>query len=472
MEKEVTKEHATETSEATWLDAIRRVLRQQSPPCPGPDAVNAAMIRHWCEALGDRNPVYTHPAFAERSVHRGIVAPPAMLDAWVLNPEPPGVVGETLKGLDAAGFTSVVATNAEHEYDRYLRLGDRLISTVSIVDISEEKQTALGRGHFFTNLTEIRDQEGKPVGRVRMRILKFNAGTARPSAVAAATEPGGPPALRPRPGISHDTRFFWEGVERGELRVQRCEGCRTLHHPPVVRCPECGSYAQGFVVASGRGTVYSFVEPCHPKMPAFPAPYVVGLVELEEGTRLLTNIVDVDPELVEIGMPVEIVFRTFDPDLPLPVFRPRTPARRETTLAFDDVAVGDKLPLLPVPITTTLIIAGAIASRDFTAVHHDVEVARAQGVPDIFMNILTTGGLVSRYVTDWAGPEARLRKLAIRLGAPNCPGDTMTFSGSVTAKQAGASGGGVEVSLRGTNRLGTHVAGTIAFELPGRSGRR
>jgi acyl dehydratase len=138
---------------------------------------------------------------------------------------------------------------------------------------------------------------------------------------------------------------------------------------------------------------------------------------------------------------------------------------------LEDVEIGDELPLLPVPITATLIVAGAIASRDFTPVHHDVEAARAQGAPGIFMNILTTAGLVGRYVTDWAGPEARLKRLSIRLGAPNYPGDTMTLSGSVAAKYPSRSSGIVEVSLRGMNRLGPHVSGTVAFELPGRKRR-
>jgi acyl dehydratase len=116
-----------------------------------------------------------------------------------------------------------------------------------------------------------------------------------------------------------------------------------------------------------------------------------------------------------------------------------------------------------VPITPTLIVAGAIASRDYKDVHHDRELAKQRGSPDIFMNILTTSGLVARFVTDWAGPEARLRRLAIRLGAPNYPGDTMLLSGEV----AGAEGRALEIALRGDNRLGAHVTGTVVLELPG-----
>ncbi|GAA2043294.1 MaoC family dehydratase [Catenulispora yoronensis] len=120
--------------------------------------------------------------------------------------------------------------------------------------------------------------------------------------------------------------------------------------------------------------------------------------------------------------------------------------------------VGETLPDLVVPITPTRIVAGAIASRDYQDVHHDVPAARAKGSPDIFMNILTTNGHVGRYVTDWAGPGARILKIAIRLGVPNYPGDTMTLTGTVTRAEED---GTVEVAVRGANRLGDHVTGTV-----------
>lgn len=125
---------------------------------------------------------------------------------------------------------------------------------------------------------------------------------------------------------------------------------------------------------------------------------------------------------------------------------------------YSDIAVGDSLPTLAIPLTRTLIVATAIASRDYQDVHHDPELARERGSKDIFMNILTTNGLVSRFVTDWAGPEATVRAIKIRLGAPNYPGDTMTFSGEVTGKDAGV----VDLAVRGENSLGTHVKGTAS----------
>ncbi len=136
---------------------------------------------------------------------------------------------------------------------------------------------------------------------------------------------------------------------------------------------------------------------------------------------------------------------------------------------FSDVEVGDELPVLVLPITRTLIVSGAIASRDYQDVHHDSVLARERGSKDIFMNILTTNGLVGRYVTDWSGPRSRLSEVNIRLGAPNHPDCTMTLTGSVTEKGSPTDDGlygTVTVSLRGANELGDHVTGTVVLLLP------
>jgi len=133
------------------------------------------------------------------------------------------------------------------------------------------------------------------------------------------------------------------------------------------------------------------------------------------------------------------------------------------SLTYADVNEGDELPPLDVPITRTAIVAGAIASRDYQDVHHDAELAKARGSKDIFMNILTTNGWVGRFVTDWAGPDAVLKKVAIRLGAPNYPDDTMLMTGRVKSK---GDGGLVEVETKGENSLGDHVVGTVSLVLP------
>jgi acyl dehydratase len=137
-----------------------------------------------------------------------------------------------------------------------------------------------------------------------------------------------------------------------------------------------------------------------------------------------------------------------------------------TTLDWRDINVGDEVTPLDVPVTATVIVAGAIASRDFMPVHHDPEFAKKQGSPNIFMNILTTNGLCVRFLTDWAGPEAMVTKLAIRLGVPSFPDDPLKFTGSVTGKSEGVGGEGlIEVAFKGSNSLGDHVSGTATVSL-------
>ncbi len=131
---------------------------------------------------------------------------------------------------------------------------------------------------------------------------------------------------------------------------------------------------------------------------------------------------------------------------------------------------GDRLPSLEIPITRTLIVAGAIASRDYQDVHHDPDLARQKGSPDIFMNILTTNGLVGRYITDHFGPGAVLRRVAIRLGAPNHPGDTMVLTGTVEEVVEEADGGTATVRVVGTNGIGKHVTGTVTVTVPAGAG--
>lgn len=136
------------------------------------------------------------------------------------------------------------------------------------------------------------------------------------------------------------------------------------------------------------------------------------------------------------------------------------------SLRLDDVNLGDELEPLSVPLTRSLIVAAAIATRDFQDVHHDPSLAQDKGSRDIFMNILTTNGLIGRYITDWAGADAVINNVSIRLGAPNYPGDTMNLTGTVTGKDAGQ----ITVAVVGANSLGNHVTGTVTLVLPGNKG--
>ena len=130
-------------------------------------------------------------------------------------------------------------------------------------------------------------------------------------------------STRLAPSTTGDTQFFWDGARAHKLLIQRCTDCGALRHPPRPMCPACNSLLWGTVEASGRGTVFSFVMPQHPRFPFLDYPYIVALVELEEGTRIVTNLVGTTPEEVTIGMPVEVTFEEFDGGLTLPQFTPR-----------------------------------------------------------------------------------------------------------------------------------------------------
>jgi len=328
---------AEDAAKSAFLRELKAFEGREIDAQVAPDAVNPAMIRHWVEAMGDSNPVYVDPAAAADSVFGGIVAPSAMLQVWPMpglktlerTPDATDAQSQLLNLLDAQGFSSVVATNSDQEYHRPLRPGDHVTTRSVIDDVSEEKATGLGIGHFVTTRIDYLTTEGELVGRQLWRLLKFRPGTGRQVAPAAPAEDAAPPAAaprppRPRPGTTPDNLFFFEGAKEHQLLIQRCTTCITLRHPPQARCDRCGSYDWNALRASGRGTVYSFVVVHHPQVPAFDYPLPVGLIELDEGTRLVAQIVDCPPESITVGMPVEVTWIDDGDDLSVPAFRPVT----------------------------------------------------------------------------------------------------------------------------------------------------
>jgi uncharacterized OB-fold protein/acyl dehydratase len=296
------------------IEAAEKVAaRGECAPRLARDPVNQAMVNNWVEAIGDGNPVYTDPEFAAKSVHKGLVAPPAMAQVWTMGGlnVPRGTddpLGLMMELLDEAGFTSVVATNSEQTYHRYLRPGEQVEVRTALESVVGPKKTALGEGWFVT--TRARWYVGdEAVAEMMFRVLKF-----RPPA------PKPPPAPVLRPVISRDTEFFWAGLREGELRIQRWG--ETLRHPPGPMPPDGALDAKpDYVVASGRGTVFSYVVHHHPPVPGKDLPFVVALVELEEGVRVMAELLDVSPEEVHIGLPVVAAFVRVDDDLTLPAWK-------------------------------------------------------------------------------------------------------------------------------------------------------
>jgi len=422
----------TPTPEAIRAAADRIAAAGDSKPRLARDPVNLPMIRNWLEAIGG-------PGGADCPD----TAPPAMIQVWTM----PGMhgargdddpLGAMITLLDEAGYTSIVATNCDQVYDRYVRLGERLAVSVRLVDVAGPKRTALGEGWFITTRYTW-TADGEPVASMGWRVLKYRPGAPPPARGSGST------AVM-RPAVSPDTAFFWAGTAAGELRVQRCDGCGALRHPPGPMCPSCGAMTTGtagYVVAAGTGEVYSYVVHHHPPVPGKKLPIVIALVQLPEGVRIVGELLGADPDQVRIGLPVRSEFVRIDDDLTLPAWR---------------AASSVVLPPLVIDVTPTFVIASALATRDFYEVHHDRDRAVAGGAKDIFLNILTTIGLVQRYVAAWAGPDAVFRAISIRLGAPCYAGDTLTFTGEATA-------GGV-VSVTGRCGLGDHVSATVRLAPP------
>lgn len=423
------------------------------------DPVNLPAIRSWTDALGDANPLYTDAEFAARSGYGELVAPPAMVQVWTM----PGLrqpltgsadtdpLGQMMAVLDDAGFGSVVATNCSQTYHRYLRHGELLSVRSELADVTGPKRTALGDG-WFVSTRNVWYSGDEPVAEMDWRVLRFRprpaagGGEAPAPAAAAAAETG---AVM-RPPVSPDTAFFWAGTQQGELRVQLCGQCGALRHPPGPSCLSCGAVSdQGYQVAAGTGTVYSYVVHRHPPVPGKQLPLVIALVELTEGPRLMADLTGIDPGDVRIGMPVRATFLRVDNGLVLPAWRPDQPGA---------------LPEWRLPVTATVVVSTAIATRDFYPVHHDRDFAVRSGSRDIFLNILTSTGFVARYVTDWAGPEAAVRGVSIRLGVPCYAGDTLAFTGQVASEADGER----VIAVTGSCSTGTHVTGTVRLSGGGR----
>ena len=304
--------------------AAERVKAEgKSAPRTGRHPVNQPMMDHWLDAMGDKNPIYVDDAAAKAAGHPGVVAPPAMIQVWTMmglggvrpDDDP---LGRMLELFDDAGYVGVVATNCEQTYHRYLRPGEEVSIAAELVDVVGPKQTALGEGFFITQkITWLSGDDGKEVvAEMMWRMMKFIP-LQEDSAQSQPAEDSVPgdldAASMMRPASSKDTKFFWDGVNAHELRIQkRPDG--SLQHPPVPALwadPKDEVAPSDYLVASGRGAVFSFVVHHAPRVPGRTLPFVIALVELEEGVRMLGELRNVDPAAVKIGMPVNATYIDF-----------------------------------------------------------------------------------------------------------------------------------------------------------------
>ncbi len=321
-----------EKKQALEAEIRSYVGRPVGPPVTARDPVNEPMIRQWCDAMGEQHPAYLDAEAAGKTVHGEIVAPPTMLQAWVMEgwemhegyDEPKNEQHRLHKLLNDNGYTGVLGTNTEERYARYLRLGESVTAETIIEDISDEKATGAGIGYFITTRTTFTNQDGEDLGWMTFRTLRFKPANAQPAAsgdsesAAVAQKP-----TRIKPPMGHDNGWWWEKVaEEGVIPIQRCTSCGKLRHPPRPMCDACG--AQGFdsIAASGKATVHTFTVIHYPQFPGYEYPIISVIVDLEEGERMASALVDCKPEDVSIGMAVEAVIHEDEDGFKIPFFKP------------------------------------------------------------------------------------------------------------------------------------------------------
>lgn len=311
---------------------LKSYLNKVTGPYNGWHDINRSMINNWCDAMGDTNPLYRNDEFAACTPLAQIAAPPTMLQAWTFRNKDgqygPGSTEQDpfaiMNVFREHGYDSVVGVNYDQRYERYLHDGESVHYSSEIIELSEYKQTALGEGYFVTELMEFMVADGEKVASTEFRYFIYRAPelSAGQKAAVAASSSGNNKVLRPYPVENYDNLFFWQGLRDGELRIQQCSHCDTLRHPPQPVCSHCQSDSWGSITSSGKGTVHSYVIMHHPQIPPFDSPNPIGVIQLEEGARIVGQLIDIKPEDIEIGLAVEVRFIEVQDGLTLAQFAP------------------------------------------------------------------------------------------------------------------------------------------------------
>ena len=297
-------------------------------PRAAEDDINAAMIRHWCEIMGDQNPAYQDSEWAAQSARGDLIAPPAMMYVWsqegykvasVGRPESDGQAA-LVRFLSSHGFTGSLGTNVDQEYFAEAKLGDTIYEDSIIEEISDQKTTARGVGYFFQTFAKFSNQDGVLIGTQRFRVFQFIPAE-QPAAAAPQDDTLEVPTRIAAPR-GNDNKWWWNACDEGKVLIQRCKNCQTLRHPPRPMCGECQSLEWDSIESTLDGEVFSFVEMHHPKVPGYQYPLIVGVINLAEGTRIVANIVGIDSNDVHIGLKLKGKVEQVDDKTMLPQFYP------------------------------------------------------------------------------------------------------------------------------------------------------
>lgn len=293
---------------------------------PAKDAVNHAMIRHWCEVIGDENPAYLDDEWAAASSRGKTIAPPAMMYVWgqegfsVTQGRAATAMTDMFEILDEHGYTGVLGTNVTQEYTKEVGIGDTIYAEVTIDNISERKTTARGPGYFTETLATFTDQHGDVIGTQRFKVLKFIP--ADQPATGGEADAGLQVPTRIGSPRGHDNKWWWDACDEGKVLIQRCKSCQTLRHPPRPMCGECQSMEWDSIESTLEGEILSHTEINHPRIPGYQYPLVCAVIKLGEGTNIVSNIVGCEPSDVHIGMKVNGKVEQIDEKTMLPQFYP------------------------------------------------------------------------------------------------------------------------------------------------------
>lgn len=309
----------SDISAAELLDKIKPLLNRRVGPYKSFNPVTRTQVWQWCTAMGDDNPLYLGDD--------KVVAPPTMMQMWTMRDArgnyPEGSTGdnpyEILSIMEAHGYAGVMAVSYDQTFHRYLEEGDQVHHYSTIVHVTEEKSTAVGKGFFVTELAQYMDQNDECFADAKITYFQYQA----PKRPASQKASSGPMKInRVAPIENYDNEHYWEGLRQGKLLIQRCTSCNTLRHPPQPMCESCQSIEWDTVESKGKGKVYTYTVMHYPEIPPFDYPNAIVLVDLNEGVRLVSQLEGCKPDEITIGMPVEMEIKEVQEGMSLPIFRP------------------------------------------------------------------------------------------------------------------------------------------------------
>lgn len=310
----------SDLSAQALLEKVKPLVNRRVGPYLSFNPVTRTQIWQWCTAMGDENPLY-------QSGDK-VIAPPTTMQMWTMRDAqgnyPEGSCTdnpyEILGIMEEHGYAGVMAVSYDQTFHRYLEEGDRVHSYSTIVNITDEKSTAVGKGFFVTELAQYMDQNEDCFAEATITYFQYQA-PKRPA--AAPSSSGGPTKInRVAPIENYDSEHYWEGLRQGKLLIQRCKSCGTLRHPPQPMCECCQSLEWDTVESKGNGTLYTYTVMHYPEIPPFDYPNIIVLVDLEEGVRIVSQMEGCKPEDLEIGMPVTMTIKEVQDGMSLPIFKP------------------------------------------------------------------------------------------------------------------------------------------------------